>query len=103
MSLVNKRTVYAGDVGVNLMYKINDINVNIRPNIAFINDSLKLSQSNDKSNVYKISSHNTIYGLATSINKAFSNGLKVGSTLELQKYGSQYSNVNLGVDISYTW
>ncbi|MWP91309.1 sialidase family protein [Glaesserella parasuis] len=100
---VNKRTVYAGDVGVNLMYKINDINVNIRPNIAFINDSLKLSQSNDKSNVYKISSHNTIYGLATSINKAFSNGLKVGSTLELQKYGSQYSNVNLGVDISYTW
>ncbi|STO53673.1 neuraminidase/exo-alpha-sialidase nanH [Canicola haemoglobinophilus] len=100
---VNKRTLYAGDVGFNVEYKFNDVSVNIRPNVALINDDMTLSQSNYSANNHKVGSSNVIYGLSTGLEKRFNNGLTVGSNLKLQKYGSQHSETNFGVNVSYRW
>lgn len=100
---INRRTTYAGDVGFNVDYRLNDISLNIRPNIAIINDDMTLSQSNYAVNNHKIDSSNVIYGLSTSLEKRFGNGLIIGSNLKLQKYGSQNSETNFGVNISYRW
>lgn len=99
----NKRTVYAGDIGLNIAYKLGTFNTYIRPNIAFINDGATLSQSNDASNTHKIKSGNVIYTITTGLEKRFANGLAIGSNLKLQRYGSQTTETNLGLDVSYKW
>lgn len=100
---VNKRNLYAGDVGLNIAYKLNDINFYIRPNVAFINDGATLSQSNDATNTYKVNSHNTIYSVSTGLEKRFENGITVSSNLKLQRYGSQSAGNSFGVSLSYHW
>ncbi|TCP91211.1 sialidase-1 [Cricetibacter osteomyelitidis] len=100
---MNKRTVYAGDIGVNITYKLDDINVVIRPNVAFVKDDATLSQSNDSTNQYKIDSSNTVYGLTTGIEKRFANGLSIASNVRLQRYGSQHSDVSIGLDLGYNF
>ena len=100
---INKRTVYAGDIGFNLNYKFNDLRINIRPNVALISDDMTLSQSNYAKNSHKLGSNNVVYGLTTGIEKRFSNGVSVGSNLKLHKYGSQYSEANVGAQVSYQW
>lgn len=100
---MNKRTVYAGDVGLNIAYKLGSVNVHIRPNVAFINDGATLAQSNDATNTHKIKSDNVIYSVSTGLEKRFANGIAVGADLKLQRYGSQSSETNFGANLSYNW
>ncbi|HDR1525262.1 TPA: exo-alpha-sialidase [Pasteurella multocida] len=100
---VNKRLVMAGDVGLDIRYRLADISVSIRPNIAFIKDGFTLSQANYQDNQYKIKSTNMVYALNVGVEKQFTPHLAVGSKMKLQKYGSQASEVSLGVNLSYHW
>lgn len=100
---INKRTVYAGDIGLNIAYKLGSMNAYIRPNVAFINDGATLAQSNDATNTHKIKSDNVIYAVTTGLEKRFANGFAVGSNLKLQRYGSQSTETNFGLDFSYQW
>lgn len=99
---MNKRFVFGGDVGINIGYQLSGVKVDIRPSVALLNDSSTLSQANYEQNQYKIKSSNLVYGLTTSIEKKFKS-VSVGSKIKLQKYGSQSSDVNIGVNLSYNW
>ncbi|MGX2949274.1 sialidase, partial [Frederiksenia canicola] len=99
---MNKRFVFGGDVGINIGYQLSGVKVDIRPSVALLNDSSTLSQANYEQNQYEVKSSNLVYGLTTSIEKKFKN-MSVGSKIKLQKYGSQSSDVNIGVNLSYNW
>ncbi|NBI13518.1 sialidase [[Haemophilus] felis] len=98
---INQRLVYGADVGVNIAYQLGELKVNLRPNIAFVNDGATLSQSNDATNTHKVKSHSLVYSLNVGVEKQFAKGLTLGSELKLQKYGSQRSETNMGVNLSY--
>lgn len=91
-----------GGVGINIGYQLSGVKVDIRPSVASLNDSSTLSQANYEQNQYKVKSSNLVYGLTTSIEKKFKS-VSVGSKIKLQKYGSQSSDVNIGVNLSYNW
>lgn len=101
---VNKRNVYAGDIGLNIHYQLNDINVSIQPNVALVKNNALLSQSNDETNTYRLDNkHHFVYAIRAGIEKQWQNGLSLGATLKLQKYGSKHSETNIGVNASYNW
>ena len=100
---VNKRTVYAGDLGVKISYKLGGISAYIRPNIAFVNGDLTLAQSNFATNTHKIKGNDKVYAVATGIEKRFANGIAVGSNLKLQRYGNQSSETNFSFNLGYNW
>ncbi|MFD1805800.1 sialidase family protein [Pasteurella oralis] len=100
---LNKRLVMAGDVGLNIAYNLADIKVTIRPNVALVKDGATLSQANYKDNQHRIKSSSVVYGVNVGLEKQFANSISLGTKLKLQKYGSQSSEVSLGINLGYNW
>ncbi|UEA17590.1 exo-alpha-sialidase [Pasteurella canis] len=100
---LNKRLLLAGDVGLNIAYNLSDLTVTIRPNVAIVKDGATLSQANYKDNQHKIKSNSMVYGVSVGLEKQFANSISLGTKLKLQKYASQFSEVNLGVNLGYNW
>lgn len=100
---INSRTVYASDVGLNIHYKLNDIDAYIRPSIGFVNGDITLSQSNDMTNTYKIKDKSNVYSVMTGLKKRFANGVALGADFKLHRYGSQTTESNFGLNVSYNW
>lgn len=98
-----KQRAYAGDVGLNLVYQFNGFGIHVRPNVAVIKQAVKLSQSNDDSNVHKAKSHDIIYGVSAGMQKRFASGIALGTDVKLQKYGARHSEANIGATVSYHW
>lgn len=99
---LNKRFILGIDTGFDIDYKLTDVKVNLRPSIATLKDSTILSQSNYAANKHKVKSHSAVYGVSFGVEKTF-NHLSIGSRLKLQKYGSQSSDVNFGINVAYDW